>query len=141
MSIEEENKAIARRWVEGLNKHDLMIIDEFFTTNCVFHVPVVGDVHGPEGLKQLYTTSLTAYPDLQYKIEDIIAEGDKIAARFTVRGTHKGDIMGIAPTGKQVMGTGIAIYRLVEGKFVEAWAIEDQLGIMQQLGVIPTPGQ
>lgn len=138
MSTEEENKAIAWRWVEGLNKHDIMIVDEFFTANWVFHFPGGEELHGPGELKQLLTLTFTAYPDLQYKIEDIIAEGDKIVARFTVRGTHKGDMMGIAPTGKQITGTGIAIYRLVEGKFVETWTIEDQLGVMQQLGIIPS---
>jgi predicted ester cyclase len=84
---------------------------------------------------------LTAFPDLHFTIEDIIAEGDTVVVRQTARGTHQGDLMGIPPTGKQVSGTGITITRVVNGKAVEDWFNGDDLGLLQQLGVVPVPGQ
>jgi predicted ester cyclase len=87
------------------------------------------------------TGLFTAFPDLRLTVEEFITEGDKVVARWTSQATHKGDLMGIAPTGKQVKQTGIAIYHIVGGKVVEEWAERDMLGFMQQLGAIPTPGQ
>ena len=84
---------------------------------------------------------LTAFPDLHFTVEDLIAEGDKVVARLTVRGTQQGAFMGIPPTGKHVTVTGIDINRLAGGKSVEHWLNMDTLGLLQQLGVIPAPGQ
>jgi len=137
----EENKAIVRRCYEELNKKNLGIGDELFAANYVNHQPGGGEVHGPEELKQLLTGFFTAFPDLRFTVEDLVAEGDKVVARWTSQGTHKGEFMGIAATGKQGATTGIAIFRIVGGKVVEEWAEMDMLGMMQQLGVIPTPGQ
>ena len=83
----------------------------------------------------------SAFPDIQFTIEDLIAEGDKIVTRYTARGTHRGDLQGIPPTGRQVTVTGIIISRFANGKFVEGWLDFDALGMLQQLGVIPAPGQ
>jgi predicted ester cyclase len=80
-----------------------------------------------------------AFPDLRFTAEDIIAEGDKVAARYTMRGTHQGEFMGVAPTGNRIEVTGIDIVRFEGGKMVEHWANSDELGMMQQLGVIPAP--
>jgi len=92
-------------------------------------------------MKQFVSMYLTAYPDTHFTIEDQIAEGDTVVTRWTARGTHKGPLMGIPPTGKQVTVTGISIGRVVNGKTVEGWSNYDTLGMMQQLGVVPAPGQ
>ena len=83
----------------------------------------------------------SAFPDMQLTIEDQIAEGDKVVTRWTARGTHQGELMGIPPTGKQATVTGITVGRVANGKFVESWSNFDALGMMQQLGVVPVPGQ
>jgi steroid delta-isomerase-like uncharacterized protein len=98
-------------------------------------------IHGLEPFKQYLSMLLTAFPDLHVTIEDMIGEGDKVVVRFTFRGTHQGDLRSIPPTGKQVEVTGIDIICAANGKVVEEWANIDELGLMQQLGVIPIPGQ
>ncbi len=97
-----------------------------------------GEIRGPEGLKQYTSMTLAAFADLHVTVEDEIAEGDKVVTRYSARGTHKGEIMGIPPTGKQVAWTGIVITRIAGGKIIEAWANIDRLGVMQQLGAIPS---
>ncbi len=133
----EENKAIVRRWGEAFNKKDLAAVDEIFAAKYDGHTPGA-ELNSPESVKELLTVLFTAFPDLHMTVEDLIAEGDKVVIRFTSTGTHQGEYLGIAPTGKQVTGTGIAIYRIVGGKVVEEWAERDTLGMMQQLGVIPS---
>ena len=93
------------------------------------------------GLKQLLTAAMTAFPDAHHVVEDLIAEGDKVVARVTTRGTHRGEIMGIPPTGKRVSWTWIEIDRIKDGKIVECWDNSDDLGLMQQLGAIPQMAQ
>ena len=137
----EENKAVIRRVIEEVwNKGNLAVADEVIANNYVFDA-AGQEFKGPEGLKQAVTIYRTAFPDFHITIDDMVAEGDKVASRFTVRGTHKGDLMGIAPTGKQVTVTGTAFNRLVGGKEVEARASMDQLGMLQQMGVVPPMGQ
>lgn len=136
----EENKALYRRIIEVFNKRDWATFDELFAADFVGHAASMGDIHGPEGLKQFLTTGFTAFPNLQYTVEDVIAEGDKVVGRYRTTGTHTGEWQGVAPTGKQVTGTGIAIYRIEEGKAVETWWEADMMGLMQQLGILPTPG-
>jgi len=97
-------------------------------------------IRGLEPYKQFISMYFTAFPDLHLTIEDIIAEGDNVVVRQTFQGTHKGDLMGILPTGKQATATGISIFRVANGKAVEQRANYDDLGLMQQLGVIPTMG-
>ncbi|MCP5119414.1 MAG: ester cyclase, partial [bacterium] len=135
------NKAIVRRFYEQLDGGNLAIIDSLVATNFIGHYPGGQDIHGPEGLKELGATFYSAFPDLQHAIEDIAADGDRIVARYTIRGTHKAELLGVAPTNKQVMFTAIAIYRLADGKLVEDWVEYDALGLMQQLGAIPELGQ
>jgi steroid delta-isomerase-like uncharacterized protein len=138
MSV-KENKAIFRRIVEeGFNKGNLVIVDELVAANHVNHAD---NVRGPEEYKQFITMYRTAYPDLHMTVEDQIAEGDKVVNRWTSRGTHQGDLMGIPPTGKQVTLTGTYVARIVGGKIIEEWGNFDALGMMQQLGVVPSPGQ
>ena len=139
----EENKAIVRRvYEEAINRGNMAVVDELVSPDYVAHDPGFPQpVRGPEGLKQYFLVFRTAFPDLHLTIEDIIAEGDTVVVRHTARGTHQGDLMGMPPTGKQETVTGIAIHRLVNGKFVESWVNAGSLGLMQQLGVIPSMGQ
>ena len=138
MSIEEENKAKQRRvFEEALNKGNMAVVDEVIDTNYVSESPQ-GLHKGTEAVKQGFATLRNAFPDIAFTIEDMIAEEDKVVSRVTCRGTHKGEFMGIAPTGKKMEINGIIITRWVDGKEVEAWEVIDMLGMMQQLGAIPT---
>ena len=140
----EENKAIARRLYETFNRAistgNMSLLDEVLAADGVDHNPAPGQAPGLEGVKQVFSQFLAAFPDLQFTVEDMIAEGDKVASRITTRGTHKGDFQGIPATGKQVTQTGIDIVRIAGGKVVERWGEFDNLGLLQQLGVIPPPG-
>ena len=133
------NKAIIRRYMEELwNQGNLAVLDEIFATHFVDHIPAFLDSQSDfEETKQFVTGFRAAFPDVHITVEDIIAEGDKIVCRWTTRGTHKGDLMGIPPTGKQLTFTGMTILRIESGKIVERWVNWDALGVMQQLGVIP----
>ena len=137
----EENKAIIRRNCEEiLNKGDLAVAGETIANNYVYHGSGGQEFKGPEGFKQFITMLRTAFPDFHCTVEDMFAEGDKVAHRLTLRGTHKGEFMGIAPTGKQVAITANVISRFAGGKEVEAWSNLDDLGMMQQMGVAPPTG-
>ena len=141
MSV-EENKAIARRFIEEVwHQKNLTVIDEIFATDYVYHMAGMPDIRGPEGFKQMVVMYLTAFTNIQWTIEALIAEGDMVAIRLTFRGTHQGELMGIPPTGKQVTVTGIGIQRIADGKFQETWDSFDMLGLLQQLGVVPPMGQ
>ena len=137
----QENKAALRRLInEGFLGGDTAVVDELIASDFVDHSPAPGQAPGPEGVKQAMTMFRTAFPDLSVTIEDEVAEGDKVMMRGRTRGTHKGEFMGIAPTGKQIDIGEMYIVRFSGGKMVEHWAQEDSLGMMQQLGVIPTEG-
>ena len=137
MSIEEENKAKQRRvFEEALNKGNMAVVDEVIDTNYVSESPQ-GLVNGTEAMKQGFATLRNAFPDIAFTVEDMIAEEDKVVSRVKCRGTHKGEFMGIAPTGKKMEINGIIITRWVDGKELEAWEVIDMLGMMQQLGAIP----
>ena len=133
----EQQKMIIQRWVEeAWNNGNLAIADEVYSADYFLHDPT-RPIHGPEALKQFVAAFHTGYPDIHATIEDMIAEGDKVVWRYTVRGTHKGEFMGIAPTSKPVTLTGILISRFADDKVVEDWNNYDALGMLQQLGVIP----
>ena len=134
----EDNKALVRRWYEDFNQRNLEY--ELFTPDFVYHTPSM-TLRGLDEFKQFLSHYLTAFPDARFTVEDEIAEGELVASRATLHGTHQGEFMGIQPTGKQVTSTGIAIDRIVDGKFVEGWLEADNLGMLQQLGVIPALGQ
>jgi steroid delta-isomerase-like uncharacterized protein len=141
MSI-EENKAAERRFYEEVwGKHNLDVVDELVVPEVVEHNPAVpGQGRGREGFRQTVAMALSAFPDMQITIEDLVAEGDKVVVRWMGRGTHRGEFIGILPTNKQVTPAGIDIWRYEGGKRVESWRQWDLLGLMQQLGVIPAPG-
>ena len=137
--MSEVNKTIVRRLFEEVwNKGNLSLVDELFTTNYEHHDASSPDFgRGPESEKKRATLYRTAFPDLRLTIEDVIAEGETVMARWSCRGTHKGDLSGIAPTGKQFTISGVSIARIAGGKLAEGWINWDALGLMQQLGVVP----
>ena len=139
--LEEENKTFVRRFYEEVwGKGNLDVADELYAENFVDHNPVDPDLpSGIEGFKQMVPMFRTAFPDMQFTIEDLIAKGDKVVSRLSIRATHKGEFMGIPPTGKQASITGIDIIRIVDGKMVERWGEVDMLRLMQELGVVPPP--
>lgn len=132
-----ENKAVVRRLFEEVwEKGNLAVADEIFAADYVHHDPSTPDFgRGPEGEKKRATLYRTAFPDLRLTIDDMIAEGDTVVTRWTARGTHKGELRGIAPTGKPVTVTGISVARFSGGKAAEQWVNWDALGMFAQLGV------
>ena len=140
MSTEEDKAKQRRIFEEVINKGELAVAGELVAPDYIYHGPIGMEFKGPEGLKQLISVHRNAFPDLHVTIEDMVAVGSMVVSRFTARGTHKGDLMGIAPTGKPITITGIVIARWVDGKDVEAWESLDMLGMMQQLGVVPSMG-
>jgi steroid delta-isomerase-like uncharacterized protein len=141
------NKAIARRYFEELwNEENLAVVDETFAADFVGHGPPnplfpTGDYHGHKGQKQLVTMYRSAFPDGNFTIEDVVAAGDKVVTRWVIRGTHTGAMGDLPPTGKSVTLPGITIARFANGKYAEDWHNWETLGLMQQLGVVPTPEQ
>jgi steroid delta-isomerase-like uncharacterized protein len=122
----EQNKDVVRRAAEAVNKRDLGTVDQL--------------LGGPEDWKRDVANLLTAFPDMQLIQEDLIAEGDQVVERWTVRGTHQGPFQSIPATGKHVTFTGIDVFRIVDGKILLVGQSLDQLGLLQQLGVIPQMG-
>ncbi|UCC88427.1 MAG: ester cyclase [Anaerolineales bacterium] len=139
----EQNKALFRRVMdEVFVGGNTSLIDELFAPNFVEHEELPpGIPAGAEGVKQLSSMFLSAFPDFKATIEDLIAEGDKVVARATWSGTHQGEFMGIPPTGKRISIQVIDIVRFAGGKFVEHWGQMDNMTMMQQLGVMPGPGE
>jgi len=138
----KEIKALVRRFFKEWNKGKasaMAVMDEIYATDIVGHGGSGVDIHGLKDYKQSVSDVFNAFPDFHETIDDMVAEGDKVAIRTTWTGTHKGEFRGIAPTNKKVTMWEITIYRIVGGKFVEEWARYDSLGFMQQLGAVPTP--
>lgn len=134
----ETNKAIVRRYFEQVfneRRHDL--VEEFLADNVELHGS--GLAPGVEVVKQWLATFAAAFPDQQMNIDDLVAEGDRVVARTTVSGTHQAEMEGIPATGKSIRVPTITIFRLEKGKIVEGWLVQDALGMMQQMGVIPAP--
>jgi steroid delta-isomerase-like uncharacterized protein len=138
----EENRALLRRAIERFNDpEDRIAYIELYDPDIVLHGFPPGLAPGLEGVEQFYAAYWAAFPDVRVTIEDVIGEGDKLVARYTVRATHRGEFMGIPATGKRVTFEGITILRFEGGKCVERWQSADMLGLLQQLGAVPTPGQ
>ncbi len=141
----EDNKALVRRFIEEVwNQHHLAIFDELIASNCLFHDPDLPTVRTGEDFKQWIIEILTAFPDHHLTIEEQIAEGDQVVTRWTSHGTHTADLvkpMPLPATGKQFTISGIDIARCAGGKAIELWHLADVLSYLQQLGVIPAPGQ
>jgi steroid delta-isomerase-like uncharacterized protein len=141
--MSEQNKTNVRRLFEEVwNKGNVSVADELFATTYTHHDSSTPDVgRGPDSEKKRVTLYRNAFPDLRLTIDDMIAEGETVVARWSCRGTHKGELNGIAPTGKQVNITGVSIARFTNGKMFEGYVNWDALGLMQQLGVVPELGK
>ena len=141
--MSEGNKNVVRRLFEEVwNKGNLQVTDELFAPTYVHHDASTPDVgRGPESEKKRVTLYRNAFPDIRFTVEDMIAEGETVVARWSCRGTHKGDLNGIAPTGKQFNITGVSIARFTNGKMSEGYINWDALNLMQQLGVVPELGR
>jgi steroid delta-isomerase-like uncharacterized protein len=139
MSV-EDNKTIIRAYVETVwNQQQLDRAEEVVGPDFLDHAPLPGQAPGLEGAKRKWAMFLSAVPDLRVTIEDLVAEGDKVAVRRGYAGTHQGELLGIPATGKQVRVGSISIFRVAEGKITETWEQWDRLTLLQQLGVIPVP--
>lgn len=136
--MSEANKTLFTRFIgEVLNDKNVNAVDELMAANYIDHNPAPGVPSGTEGMKQLMSMFFSAFPDLHATIDVLVAEGDLVVGRMTNTGTHTGDFMGIPATGKKVSFTETHIVRIADGKAVEHWGNQDDMGMMQQLGVIP----
>ena len=134
----EKNKTIVRRLLEEPWKGDLRVVEELIDSKYVGYNPSFPEpLRGPDGFKENISTYRSAYSDARITVDEQIAEGDKVASRWTGRGTHDGDLMGVAPTGKQVKVSGLTFSRLANGRVIEEYTNWDTFGMMQQLGVVP----
>ena len=142
MSI-EQNKALARRLVEEMiNQGNINLANELVIPDFVEHEELPpGMPSGREGAIAMFTMLRNAFPDFKATIEHLIAEGDEVVLHMTWTGTHKGEFMGIPPTGKSISINVIDILVIAEGRFVEHWGVMDSMAMMQQLGVVPAPEQ
>lgn len=136
----EENKQIVRRYQQIYNSNQLDALTEVVSDDLLTPKIMPGIPQGVEGAKAAHQIMLSGFPDYQTVIEDVIAEGDKVAARITMSGTHTGSFMGIPPTGKFVSFTGMYIARIADGKIVEHWGEEDAVSLLTQLGAMPKIG-
>jgi steroid delta-isomerase-like uncharacterized protein len=136
--MHEENEAIARRFLDELwNRNNFGLVDQLLASGYDGHSSTA--IRGPEGAMEFVPRLRNAFPDFQFSILDQIAEGDKVATRWIIRGTHEGEFEGMPPSGKQIEMTGITIFRIANGKLIEGWTNEDVLGMLQQLGAVPAP--
>ena len=136
--MSEESKRIVRRLIgEAYNQGRLEVVDEFCAPEVVAHDPALQhDLIGGNALKELIAGFRSAFPDFAVAIEDQVAEGDQVVVRWTARGSHGGDLWGIAATGKEITITGMSVYRFAMGRIAESWTNWDTIGLMQQLGVV-----
>jgi steroid delta-isomerase-like uncharacterized protein len=138
MSAESNKLLFNRYFSEGTNKGNLSVVEEVFDTNYVHHDPAgLDSVVGLDAVKEHIMTLRRAFPDLEFRVHDFIAEGDDIVIRWTVVGTHTGDYFGIPATGKSFAVTGMNHWKTANGKAVEGWVSRDDMGLMRQLGLIP----
>jgi steroid delta-isomerase-like uncharacterized protein len=137
----EENKALVRRAFDDVwNEGNLELVDVLFAATYISHDP--GNPHqapGSQGVKEYAAMARAEWPDLHFSVEEQIAEGDLVASRWTLRGTHQREVAGVAATGRQVTATGTSISRIATGRIAEDWIQWDKLGILQQIGAIPAP--
>ena len=135
-----ENKTLVRRWFDEVwNKGRAAAIDELLAGNAVVHGLGAADLHGPAGFRPFHAAYVSSFPDLTIQIDDLVAEGDIVAVRWSCTGTHRGDGLGFAATGKHARFSGMTFVRVAGGKLIEGWNSFDQLGMLQQLGVAEVP--
>jgi steroid delta-isomerase-like uncharacterized protein len=134
-----QNKAVASRFYEAWNARDLDAFDEIIASDAIDHDPQnpFREMHGPEGARRTAEMYHSAYSDGRFDVHEQLGDGDFVVTRWTGRGTHDGDLMGMPPTGRRVEIAGITIDRIADGKIAESWTCFDTLGMMQQLGAVP----
>lgn len=137
----EDNKAVAMRTVDAINSGDMSRFESLLAPDVIEHAAPPGMPPTRETTIQFISMLRNAFPDLKYTIEDMVAEGDRVVQRGTGTGTMKGDMLGMPATGKRATWSEIHILRVKDGKIAEHWALTDQVGMMQQLGLMPAPGQ
>jgi steroid delta-isomerase-like uncharacterized protein len=136
-----ENKVVMSRFVEFINTGSEKLAEELISPDAVFHVPGRPEpLRGPAGYLAVIGMMRGGFPDIQWTLEEMIAEDDKVAARFTMRGTHQGSFFGVPPTGKTIAVQAMNFYRLSGGQFIEERGQPDLLGLLQQIGAVPSPG-
>ena len=134
----ETNKLVMGRFTDFINTASEKLADELISPDAIFHVPGRSEpVRGPAGYLAILGMMREGFPDIQWTLEEMIAEGDKVAARFTMRGTHRGTFFGVPPTGKPIVVQAMNFYRLSGGQFVEERGQPDLLSLLQQIGAVP----
>jgi steroid delta-isomerase-like uncharacterized protein len=135
----QENLAALGKFAEGVNTGKFDLFPEAVAADCVDHDPAPGQGPGPEGYRMFFSAIRTAFPDLEVGLETMVADEESVAFAYTMKGTHKGPLMGIPPTGKKISIRGVQVSKFRDGKMVERWGSSDQLGMLQQLGVTELP--
>lgn len=134
-----ENKALVRRWFDQVwNQQRPEAIDDMFAAGGIAH-GLGDDMRGPGQFKEFHAKFCGAFPDVRIEIDDLIAEGEKVAYRFTARGTHRGDTLGFPATNRSMRFSGMGVVRVENGQIVEGWNVLDQLGMLSQLGAVAAP--
>ena len=137
----EQNKAVVRRWFQAFNDRDWAAEEAARSADFAAHVPGAPAPLDRAGWKAFIAAFSAGFPDFRLVLEDVLAEGDRVAARWTFRGTHGGEFLGMTPTGKPVSMSAVEVNRVADGKVAEHWVVLDQLGLLLQLGAIPAPGE
>jgi steroid delta-isomerase-like uncharacterized protein len=138
----EENKAIMRRYFSVFEQGNIDLLDELLAPDYINHTPATPELPtGPEGVKGVVSMFRGGMPDLRVVIEDMIAEGDKVATRYTLEGTHEGELFGVPPTAQRLSIKSFTVERVSEGRIRDHWRVSDNLDMMQQLGIVSEPGQ
>jgi steroid delta-isomerase-like uncharacterized protein len=140
MTTNETNTTVVTEFIQDLfSKGDLTAVDRYLADDFVNHDPPFGSTTDREGMRAAGAMFRSAFPDWHSELEQFVCEGDLVVERFTARGTHRGEVMGVAATGREVALPGINIWRLRDGKITDRWGRLDELGFLQQLGVVPGP--
>lgn len=138
MSVQEQELAV-RRWIEAWNAHDLDAVEEFLVPDFVRHDANLPQVVGPAAQRDFMLGVFGAFPDIQFEPQRFTAQGDIVVARMFVRGTHRGEFLGVPATGRAIAVQSVETFRLADSKVVEQWVVMDALGLLQQLGAVPSP--
>ena len=136
---EEDNKALTRHVVDLINRREMDSAFELYTPDYIYHGPGGQELRGRDGIRGLWAVFLAGFPDLQASVDEIIAEADLLTLRWTVRGTHAGEFLGIAATGKRMALPITEVFRIVDGQLSEAWDQYDRLHLLEQIGAAPAP--
>jgi steroid delta-isomerase-like uncharacterized protein len=139
INLTQENKNMVQRFIEEGDKGNVDAFDDMIPPDAVDHSPFPGQPAGREGVKYIFRMLKSAFPDMRTEVHEMVAEGDRVAVRSRIVGTHQGEFMGVPASGKPVSIEGIDILRFENGKMVEHWGVYDAMGMMMQIGAIPTP--